>query len=209
MRVRSSVIIIVLGVVAVGAASTLSMYPSLSDARDQLESQWGAQVTTLDQRYELLAALSRAVRAVEGDLELLDDVDDALGEWKALTSQRPTPDPDAEPAGANRVEGEGARLARVVTTRPSLQKNADVVLALREYLAADVRATLEPYNGAVKRYDRARNRFPGPFLASLLGFETVDTVEVPGALDDLVVPEPPPEPAPTSTTVPPAEAPPA
>lgn len=202
MRLRSSVIVIAVGVIAVAAASVVSMYPSLSDARDAVEEEWGRVHPQLDQRYDRLAALSRAVRAAQADFELLDEVDDAVGGWKAMTRRRPTPDSDEEPPAANRVEGAGARLARSVTVKPSLRANGDVVLALREYLGVDPRPSLEAFNESVERYDRARSRFPGPFFASILGFDALNTVEVPGALFDLDVPEPPPEPATTTTPAP-------
>lgn len=200
MRKRSSIIVIVVGLVAVTIASVVSMYPSLSDARDTVEAEWSTAEQALEARYDALAELSRAVRAVQADLELLDEVDDALGDWKAAASQRPTPDPDNEPPVANRVEGAAARLARTVTSRPSLRGNGDVVLALLGYLGTDPTAALQPYNDAVQRFDRARNRFPGPFFAEILGFDALSTIEVPGALAELDLPDPPtPEPPPTES----------
>lgn len=197
MRRRSFVFIVILGLAAVVMASVLSMQPSLSDARDAIDSQWGQVQPQLDQRYDRLASLSRAVRAQRADLALLDDVDVALGDWEARSSRRPTPDPRQEAEVANRVESDGARLARSVTASPGLTASADVVLALRDFLTSDPKILLEPYNESVERYDRARSRFPGAFFASLLGFPAVGTVEVPGAYADIPVPA---EPTTTTTT---------
>lgn len=199
MRPRSAIIVIAIGIIAVALASVLSMYPSVSEARDLVEDRWQAAQPRLDERYERLASLSRAVRAVRADVDLLDDVDEDVADWKTLTGKRPTPDVNDEPQAANRAESAGARLARFVTTTPSLRENADVVIALHEYLGTDPTSVLEPYGDAVDDYDSARSRFPGRFFASLLGFEGLSTVEVPGALDDLDVPEPPPPPTTTAT----------
>lgn len=200
LRVKAPIVIVVVGVVAITAASVVSMYPSLDDARAAVDERWGTAQTELARRYQGLAALSRAVRAVRGDFEILDEVDDGLADWEALTGTRPTPDADEESAAANRVEGLGARLARAVTARPSLRQSPDVVQALRDYLAADVTGVLEGFNDAVERYDRARSRFPGRFFASIIGFDTLATVEVPAGLADLDVPDVPPATATATTT---------
>lgn len=197
MRARTWVLVVVVGLAAVAGAGVLSMYPSLSDARDQVEEQWVAVTPQIEPRYQALATLSRAVRAAQGDLDLLDEVDDAVGDWQALATGRTTPDPDLGTAAANRLEGLGARLARTAAARPGLRANGDVALALRDYAATDPRAVLTTYNESVEKYDRARSRFPGPFFASILGFDAMDTLEVPGVFDDLDLPEPP---ATTATT---------
>lgn len=201
---RSSVIVILVGLVAVVVAAVLSMHPPLSDAREELEQAWGGLQPALDERFDRLAALSRAVSDARPDEpDLLTAVDDTISDWKTLLSERPTPDVDAEPAAANRAEAAGARLVVAVTASPRLTERRAVVEALRDYVANAPEVDRARYNDAVDRYDSARARFPGRFFADLLGFESVRTVELPVALQDLEspeLPELPPEPAETSET---------
>lgn len=200
MRVRTVVFVLVAVVVLIGA-SALSMYPSLSDARDAVDEQWTALEPTLDARYDALGTVSRAVRAEQADLELLDEVDDAVARWKTLAARR---DADTEEAtrAANRCESASALLGRAITARPSLSSSQDVVLALGAYLATDPRGATQTFNNAVEKYDRARNRFPGPFFASSIGFESMATVEVPPALNQIELPDPSPGPAPDAPASP-------
>lgn len=199
---RSSVLVIVLGLVAVVVAAVLSMHPSLSDAREELEQGWSGLQPALDERFDRLAALSRAVGDARPDgPDLLAAVDDTVSDWKTVLSERPTPDVDTEPEAANRVESAGARLVVAVTASPRLTEQRAVVEALREYVTNDPEIERARYNDAVDRHDSARARFPGRFFADLLGFEGVRTVELPVAFEDVELPEmpaEPPEPAETS-----------
>lgn len=191
---RSSVVIILLGFVAVVVAAVLSMHPSLSDAREELERGWSGLQPALDERFDRLAALSRAVGDARPDgPELLAAVDGTISDWKTRLSERPTPDVDAEPEAANRVESAGARLVAAVSASPRLTEQRAVVEALREYVTDDPEVERARYNDAVDRYDSARARFPGRFFADLLGFEDVRTVALPVALETVELPELPPE----------------
>lgn len=204
---RSSVVIILVGLVAVVVAAVLSMHPPLSDAREELEQAWAGLQPALDERFDRLAALSRAVSDARPDEpDLLTAVDDTISDWKTLLSERPTPDVDAEPAAANRAESAGARLVVAITASPRLTEQRPVVEALRDYVTNDPEVDRARYNDAVDRYDSARARFPGRFFADLLGFDGVRTVELPVALQDVEspespeLPELPPEPSETSET---------
>lgn len=197
MRRRSSILVIVIGLAAVVAAAILSMHPPLSDAREEAEQAWSSLQTPLEERFDHLAALSRAVRDARPDgPDLLDAVDEAISGWKTFVSERPTPDIDTEPAAAVRVESAGARLATAILASPRLAENRQVVEALNGFIAADPQVERARYNDAVDRYDSARARFPGRFFADLLGFEGVRTVTLPVALEDIELPGLPPAPAP-------------
>lgn len=190
-RTRWWVVVAVVGVAAVVAAAILSMRPSLTDAEDVAESQWTEAGPRLDARYEALGELSLLVREAAGGSDLLDEVDGAVDEWGEVTGASGPPRPRREVPVANRAEAAGARLAVSIVDRPSLARDGDVVAALRAYLDTDPSSEVGAYGDAVRRYDEARARFPGRFLADLLGFEELDTVEIPAALDDLEVPTAP------------------
>lgn len=197
MRPRTSIIIVVAGTVAVALAAVLTMHPSLSDAGDEVDAGWAALQPPLDQRFDALAALSRAVDEARPDSPALTGaVDRAVTDWKTQVGRRPTPDADAEARVANRAESVGARLVTAVLASPPLVENRAVVQALHDFVASDPDVDRARYNDAVDRYDSARARFPGRFFADLLGFEGVHTVELPVALGDVELPELPPEPEP-------------
>lgn len=197
---RSSLVVIAVGVLAVVAAAVLSMYPRVADSRDAVERTWSGLLPQLDRRYELLTALSREVRAQGREEDLIRDLEVALSGWKVLVSERPTPDVDDEPGAANHIEGLAARLLVRIAASATLREHHAVVSALHEFAGALPSSAVAAYNDAVRRYDRARSRFPGRFFAGLLGFDALVTLQVPEAL---ARPELPPVPTTTTSTAPP------
>ena len=178
-RPRTTAFLVIFGVFALVAAVLLTTWPRLSDASDVVDRRWRGVQPRLDSRYDALAALSRAVRAEKAELGLLDDVDDALSAWKVETSKRPTPDLEGEPEAANVVEGTAARLTRYVAASPRLSTNQAVTSAVEAFRSSLPEEAVKAYNRAVRSNDRERDRFPGRFIAGLLGFEARPTLEIP------------------------------
>ena len=161
-------VLVVGGAVAVVATSR----PDLEDGRARVDSRWAALRLPLATRYDGLTQLAEALGAAgAGDRTYTVDLADEVGTWRELAS-RSDPDPAAEVAAANRLEGLAARTRINVARSARLSRDPGVAASLAAFDSALVPADeVDAYNRAVRRYQSTRTDTLKQVSADLLGYD--------------------------------------
>lgn len=180
LRRRTILIIAVVALAAVVATTLATTLPRLNDAKDDAARHWRTLRAPLAERYDRAERLAGAVAAQREDLDLAGETKAAVDRWS-----RSAGDLQRGPTSANTVEGHAARLVGVVKASAVLSSDPQVSEALDAFAAALPEDEIRAYNRAVEEHDRARTRFPGRWLSSLLGAESLTTVDIPSSLLDL------------------------
>jgi hypothetical protein len=163
------VLVVVLGAGA-AVAAVAATRPGLTDDRGTVDARWAALRAPLAARYESLGRLADALGAAgAGTRSATTELAAELTTWQDLTTR---PDPGAEAASANRLEGLVARVRANLAGSARLSRDPGVVAALavldtRPVPAAEATA----YNRSARRYEVARREPLAQVPARLLGFE--------------------------------------
>jgi hypothetical protein len=174
MARRVIVLSLLATVLVVGGAGAvlLRTRPDLEDRRSAVDARWAALRGPLVTRYDGLARLSDALGAAgAGERTYAVALAEEVGTWVAL-ADRDEPDPGAEAASANRLEGLANRIRVNVAGSARLSRDAAVVDALSAYDAALVPdPEVGAYNRSARRYHTTRTDTVSRLPADLLGFE--------------------------------------
>ncbi|MBM3692573.1 MAG: hypothetical protein FJW77_04630 [Actinobacteria bacterium] len=167
-RLLLLVLVVVLGVGA-AVAAVATTRPGLTDDRGAVDARWAALRTPLAARYEGLGRLADALGdAGAGTRSYTTDLTTELTTWRALTTR---PDPAAEAASANRLEGLADRVRANLAGSARPSRDPGVVAALAVLDTRPVPAVeASAYNRAARRYEVARRDPLAQVPARLLGF---------------------------------------
>jgi LemA protein len=165
-----TLVLLLLVVLAIGAWA-LSAFNRLVRLRNQVRTAWADVDVQLTRRHDLVPSLVSAVKAYAGHESA------TLEAVTALRTQAAAVDAPAKLGEVERELGQG--LGRLVALReayPDL-KASDNFAALQRDLV-DVEETLQYarrfYNGAVRDYNDATQRFPGLLVARGFGFHAAE-----------------------------------
>lgn len=174
MTRRLLVLLAVVLVLAAGgaAAVVVTARPDLDDDRSTVDARWATLRAPLATRYDGLGRLTDALAAVgAGDRTYTVDLAEGVGTWRALAG-RPDPDPAAEAAAANRLEGLATRTRVNIAGSARLSRDPEVAAALAAFDSALVPADdVRAYNRAVRSYQSTRTDTLAQVPADLLGYD--------------------------------------
>jgi len=179
-RVRFLLLVVVL--LAGGAAVlVVSSQSDLEDRRDRVDARWSTLRAPLSTRYDHLSALAEALAAAgASDRTYAEDLAAELGTWRDLVRSG-RPQPGAEAASANRLEGLAVRARENVAHSARLSRDPGIAAALAAFDAALVPpAEVGAYNRAVRRYQSTRTETLAQVAADLLGYGTRPVLVVSG-----------------------------
>ncbi|MBM3659094.1 MAG: hypothetical protein FJW95_06270 [Actinobacteria bacterium] len=171
-RVLLVVVLVVVLLAGATVAIVASSRPDLQSDREAVDARWAPLREPLATRYGSLSQLIAALAAVgAGERTYTLDLADEVETWSTLAG-RPDPDPGAEAAAANRLEGLAARTRVNVARSARLSRDPGVVAALATFDAGLVPPDqVDAYNKAVRRYQGTRTDSLAQISADLLGFE--------------------------------------
>jgi hypothetical protein len=155
--------LLVLLVLLAGAATAVVLVgrSKLDDSSSQVDDAWAPLRAPLAVRYLRLAAVANAFReAGAGDRTVTRDLDRLLDEWGEERNAE-DPDPEAEVAIANALEGAARRVLAANQVGPRLQANEPLQTAIAEFTGSTVP---EP---AVAAYERATRDYQDTVDATL------------------------------------------
>lgn len=179
MSRRVLLLVLVLVVIGAAAALVVTARPALSDRRAAVGTRWAplreplaARYTGLDQLTDALAASGAGERAYTVDLT------EEVARWQTLSARR-DPNPGAEAASANRLEGLAARTRANVARSARLSRDPGVTAALDAFDTALVSNTdVAAYNRAVRRYQATRTDTLKQIPADLLGYRAIPVLVI-------------------------------
>ena len=151
------------------AVAVVTTRPGLTEDRGVVDARWATLRAPLAARYDGLAGLAEALGAAgAGTRDDATDLTAGLAAWRTLAAE---PDPAAEAATANRLEGTLARIRANLAGSARLGRDPGVVAALAALDARPVpTAEVTAYNRAARRYELARRDPVAQVPARLLGF---------------------------------------
>jgi hypothetical protein len=181
-RVLLLLVLVILVIAGAAVALVVTARPDLSDARAAVDTRWAPLRAPLTTRYDGLGQLADALGAAgAGDRSYTVDLAAEVARWETLAGRR-DPDPGAEAASANRLEGLAARTRVNVARSVRLSRDTGVAQGLAAFDAALVpNDDVEAYNRAVRRYQAARTDTLKQIPASLLGYAARPVLVLGGA----------------------------
>ncbi|HXY93307.1 MAG TPA: hypothetical protein VEP49_12570 [Acidimicrobiia bacterium] len=172
MRHRLRWIVLALVVLVVAGAVALVVFekPTLDDDRTAVDARWAALRKPLVVRYQRLDdALGAFVAAGGGERTIARDLQADLAAWKRALSRD---DPGTQVPIANRLEGEGVRLAANVKAAPRLEGLADLNAKLTAFAgSAPPSPLVHAYNRAARTYESDRTDTLRVPVARVFGFD--------------------------------------
>jgi hypothetical protein len=176
--VRRALIVFALVLLVGGGILVLTSRPDLQNARDDVNTRWRAVRPGLEQRYALLAQANAATKRAGGpERDLVSEIERSLARWHADTSKSV----DVQVDDANELEALGRRLTNTVGNSARLQALPAVVTSSARFGASDPPVAANGFNKAVRDYEDARGGSLRRPVASLLGFSSISSLDVPAS----------------------------
>lgn len=181
MRVLRRVLLLVPALLVLAAvAVVLAARPQLENAEDDVERAWAELASSLDARYELLAATTAAIGDTPGPSgELADELDRALGRWRNVRAEEASVDTQVE--AANALEGLARRLDVTVRASPRVSAVPEVIAALDAFVNAPPPGELAAFEAAARAYAKERSGISRSVVAGLLDYEAVPALDMDGS----------------------------
>jgi hypothetical protein len=174
--VRRALIVIALVLLVGGGILVLTSRPDLQNARDDVNARWRALRPGLEQRYALLAQANAATKAAGGpERDLVSEVERALTAWQTDR----TKSVDTQVDDANELEALGRRLTNTVDQSARLQAIPTVVTTATRFDDARMPVAADAFNNAVRHYEDSRGGSLRRPIASVLGFSSITSLDVP------------------------------
>lgn len=172
----SRVVIVVVVLVAIGAAFSGCSYNRFTTQEEAIKAQWAQVENQLQRRTDLIPNL---VETTKGFAQQEKDVFGAVAAARAQMAGATTP--AQKIAAANQESSALARLLVVVEAYPQLKSNETFAHLMDELTGTENRLSSERmrYNEKVQEYNTARRRFPGNMTAKIFGFGEYPYWEVP------------------------------
>jgi len=158
------VLVVVAVVMVIGG---ISVYNSLVNLDEGVNTSWAQVETVLQRRYDLIPNLVNTVKGyAQHERGLLEEVTRLRSQWGAAKGS------EAKAKAATELESALGRLMVVVEKYPDLKANQNFLALQDELAGTENRISVERrrYNDAVREYNVAIRRFPANMLAGTLGF---------------------------------------
>ncbi|WP_019635965.1 LemA family protein [Paenibacillus fonticola] len=160
-------IIIIAAVVIIGIALFAGNYNKFMTSEETVNQQWSKIDVQLQRRYDLIPNLVNTVKGyAKHEKEVIKEVSDARA---ALGGART---PDELAAADQQLQGALSRLLVIVENYPTLKADAQFTQLMDELAGTENRIAVAraDYNNAVAEYNKLIRRFPGVFIARIMGF---------------------------------------
>jgi LemA protein len=169
---------ILLGVTALVALWTISVYNRLVAARNDVQGSWKQIDVQLNRRHDLIPNL---VSAVKGSMEFEQDTLEKVisARAKAVTAGGPQAKAEAE----NVLTQALGRLFAVLENYPDLKSSQNVMELQEEITSTENRIAFarQLYNDLVANFRTRLQVFPGNIVASMFNFHTEEYFTAEGA----------------------------
>ena len=174
--VRRALIVIALVLLVGGGILALTSRSDLQNARDDVNTRWRSVRPGLEQRYALLQQANAATKRAGGpERELVSEIERSLAIWRADRS-KPV---DVQVDDANELEALGRRLTNTVDNSARLQALPAVVTSSGKFDDSEPPVAANGFNKAVRDYEDARGGSLRRPIASVLGFASITSLDVP------------------------------
>ena len=171
--------LLVIAALIAGVIVVLTSRSELQSARRQVNATWGPLRGELDKRYTVLEAANAAAKNVPGPLHLIvTQVDTAAKDWHDLVTNGGSV--GAQVTAANKLEALGRRLVQAARKAPRLQGKTELT-TINNYASSEPPRGIAPFEEAVSRYERERNRPARRLAASILGYKSVPAYDASGS----------------------------
>ena len=172
--------LLVIAAIVAGVVVVLSSRSELQSARRQVTETWQPLRAELDTRYTTLAAAEKAVSSVPGPLHrIVVQVESATNDWHDLLTNGGSI--ASQVTTANNLEALGRRLVQAARAAPRLAGKPELVTINDYASSAPPRAAIAPFEEAVTRYERERNRPARRLAATILGYKSVPAYDASGS----------------------------
>ena len=172
--------LLVIAAIVAGVIVVLTSRSELQSARRQVNTTWRSLRAELNTRYQVLAAADAAVKDVPGPLHrIVVQVEAAAKEWSDLRDNGGSV--AKQVTAANKLEALGRRLVQAARAAPRLRGKTELGTINTYASSPPPRHTVAPFEEAVSRYERERNRPARRLAASILGYDSVPAYDASGS----------------------------
>ncbi|MDQ1511505.1 MAG: hypothetical protein QOG50_3349 [Actinomycetota bacterium] len=172
--------VLVIAAIVAGVIVVLTSRTELQSARRQMNAAWQPLRTELDTRYTVLAATDHSLKSIPGPLHrIVVQVESAANDWRGLRTNGGSV--ASQVTTANELEALGRRLVQAARAAPRLQGKPELATINSYASSAPPRGAITPFEAAVSRYERERNRPARRLAARILGYKSVPAYDAPGS----------------------------
>lgn len=160
-------LIIALVIVAVAVLYTWSLYNSLINANESVDSQWAQVETQYQRRFDLIPNLEASVKGIlKQEQKIFGDLADARSRYSGAARVQDKVN------AANDVESALSRLLVIMENYPELKSAENVQTLMAQLEGTENRISVERqrFNDAVRKLNVSIKYFPANFLARMFGF---------------------------------------
>lgn len=164
----------VLGVVAVLALYSWSLYNGLVKANENITGQWAQVQTQYQRRFDLIPNLVNSVKGIMAqEQKVFGDLAEARTRYAGANNV------NDKVKAANDVESSLGRLLVVMENYPQLRSSETVLTLMAQLEGTENRISVERsrFNDEVKTYNTTVKKFPANILSPLFGFEEKEYFE--------------------------------
>ncbi len=170
----STLVIAILGIVIVVALLVLFLYNSLITKRNRVDESWSDIDVQLKRRHDLIPNLVESVKAyATHEKETFTKVVEARNSAMAAQSAGDT---KKLAAAENMLTGALKSIFALSEAYPALRANENFLQLQEELTATEdkVQASRRFYNGQVRDFNTAIQKFPATLIAGMLKFKAYD-----------------------------------
>ncbi len=174
----STVLIIVLVVVAILAITIIGMYNGLIRLKNRTDEAWSDIDVQLKRRYDLIPNL---LETVKGYAAHEKDTLEKVVQARNMAMQAQSGGNTADQAGAeNMLTGALKSIFALSENYPDLKANANFLELQRELRDTEdkIQASRRFYNGNVRDFNTKQEIFPTNIIAGMLGFKLREFFEI-------------------------------
>ena len=169
-------LLVILLIVVIGIFGVISIYNNLVNLEENVQNKLSQIDNQLQLRNDLIPNLVATVKGYAAhEAEILEDVTEARSRIEEMAE------------GDLELTGALSRLLVVVENYPDLKADANFRQLSDNLSGTENRIAVarRDYNETAREYNTATRRFPGKFIAGMLGFERVSYFEAEEGVKDV------------------------